>query len=106
MLGYGDIELDFHDQTCGYVSTVVTATAAGRSSPRQPSSENRIYISKEMTVTEEFIAPSSTIVSCQDKAASRALRNSDQSSEMATASSVDTATVMVASMEESKNSLV
>jgi hypothetical protein len=102
MMDSGDIELGFHDRTCDFVPTITTTITAGGSPPRPPSSKNRIYIRREITVTEEFITPTSTIASGPDEDNPGASTASDQVSESTAVSSIDLTTVTMASMADSE----
>ena len=50
-----DLELGFHDTTCTFMPTITTTITAGGAPPRPPSQKNKIYITREITVTEEYI---------------------------------------------------
>jgi hypothetical protein len=105
MMDSGDIELGFHDRTCDFVPTITTTITAGGSSSRPPSSKNRIYIRREITVTEEYITPTSTVASGPDEDTPRASTTSDQVSESTVMSSVDLTAVTMASMADSKEEI-
>lgn len=55
-----DLELGFHETTCEFVPTMTTTITGGGAPTRPPSQKTRIYITRDVTVTEEFINGSPT----------------------------------------------
>jgi hypothetical protein len=57
-----DLELGFHETSCEFIPTMTTTITGGGAPTRPPSQKNKIYITREVTVTEEYIngSPTST----------------------------------------------
>ncbi|KIW00352.1 uncharacterized protein PV09_08064 [Verruconis gallopava] len=66
-----DVELDFRNPTCEVAPAVTTTVTADDASLRPPSSRSRIYITREITVTEELVPPPSIPATGRDDVASK-----------------------------------
>jgi hypothetical protein len=99
-----DIKLGFHDTTCEFVPTITTTITAGGAPLRPPSSKNKIYVTREITITEELITPPSTGYYGSDHATSRASSVSAQCSNATAVSSMDVSSASVAVEQEQEQS--
>jgi hypothetical protein len=64
-----DLELGFHETTCEFIPSITTTITGGGAPPRPPSSKNKIYITREIHITEEYIKGSGPSTSADTLAA-------------------------------------
>ena len=98
-----DLELGFHDTTCEFMPTITTTITAGGAPPRPPSQKNKIYITREITVTEEYIrSPDTTAPPAPASDSDRASTYSFMSTDTSDVTAMDLAALPMPSPKPSK----